>query len=130
MTHELAGKRILVVEDEPLISENLTDQMTDEGAQVVGPVGTVEDALDIIASTDNLDGAILDIKLMEKISFQVADVLAARRIPFVFWTGYPCVDIIPDRHAKVTCLEKPVKPHDVSRVLTKLLAARSTRTPI
>src|SRR6266478_2981513 len=108
MTHELTGKRILVVEDEPLISENLADQMTAEGAQVIGPVGTVEAALNLIASTNNLDGAILDIKLIEKMSFKVADVLAARRVPFVFWTGYGCGgDVVPARHANVTCVEKP-----------------------
>ena len=123
MTHELAGKRILVIEDEPLISENLADEMTDEGAKVIGPVATVEAALDVIASMDSLDGAILDIKLMEKMSFQVADVLAARRVPFVFWTGYPCDAVIPAHHAKVTCLEKPGKLHDVSRVLKEILAA-------
>jgi DNA-binding NtrC family response regulator len=130
MTHELTGKRILVVEDEPLISENLTDQMTAEGAQVIGPVGTVEAALNVIASTNNLDGAILDIKLIEKMSFKVADVLAARRVPFIFWTGYGCRDVVPARYAKVTCLEKPATARDVSRVLERLLAGRSTRAPV
>jgi DNA-binding LytR/AlgR family response regulator len=130
MTHELTGKRILVVEDEPLISENLANEVTAEGAKVIGPVGTVEAALDVIASMDSLDGAVLDIKLMEKMSFQVADVLAARRVPFVFWTGYPCDAVIPTHHAKVTCLEKPAKPHDVSRVLKKLLAGQPTCAPI
>jgi DNA-binding NtrC family response regulator len=130
MTHELTGKRILVVEDEPLISQNLADQMTAEGAQVIGPVGTVEAALNVIVSTNNLDGAILDIKLIEKMSFKVADVLAARRVPFVFWTGYGCGDVVPARHAKVTCVEKPATAHEISRVLAKLLAGRSTRAPV
>jgi DNA-binding LytR/AlgR family response regulator len=130
MTQELASKRILVIEDEPLISEDLTNEITAEGAKVIGPVGTVEAALDVIASIDSLDGAILDIKLMEKMSFQVADVLAAHHVPFVFWTGYPCDAVIPAHHAKVTCLEKPAKRHEVSRVLKKLLTGRSTGAPI
>jgi hypothetical protein len=71
----------------------------------------------------DLDAATLDIKLME--NFQVADVLAARHIPFVFWTGYACGDVIPARHAKVSCLEKPATPYDVCRALEKLLAERS-----
>jgi DNA-binding response OmpR family regulator len=130
MTHELTGKRIVVVEDEPLISQNLADHLIAEGAQVMGPVGTVEAALNVIVSTNNLDGAILDIKLIEKMSFKVADVLAARRVPFVFLTGYGCEDVVPARHAKVTCLEKPATAHDVSRVLAQLLAGRSSRAPV
>ena len=78
----------------------------------------------MIANTE-LGGATLDIKLMEKMTFQVADVLAARHIPFVFWTRYDCGDVIPARHAKVACLEKPAKPYDVCRALGKLLAKRS-----
>jgi DNA-binding NtrC family response regulator len=127
---QLAGKRILVIEDEPLISADLSNEINAEGAKVIGPVGTVEAALNVIGSIDSLDGAILDIKLMEKMSFQVADVLAAHHVPFIFWTGYPCDVVIPAHHAKVTCLEKPAKPHDVSRVLKKLLAGRSTRARI
>jgi len=109
MTSQLAGKRILIVEDDPIISENLANQMTAEGAQVIGPVATADAALEVIANTE-LGGATLDIKLMEKMTFQVADVLTARHIPFVFWTGYDCGDVIPARHAKVACLEKPAKP--------------------
>ena len=81
MTYELIGKRILIVEGEPILAQDLANQMTAEGAQVIGPVGTVEAALNVIVSTNNLDGAILDIKLIEKMSFKVADVLAARRVP-------------------------------------------------
>jgi hypothetical protein len=87
-------------------------------------VATVRSALRTIMNTD-LDAATLDIKLMEKMTFQVADVLAARHIPFVFWTRYACGDVIPARHAKVSCLEKPATPYDVCRAFEKLLAERS-----
>jgi hypothetical protein len=86
MTGQLAGKRILIVKDEPMIAENLADQMTIEGAEVIGPVATAEAALDAISVT-HPDGATLDIKLMGKKTFQGADALVARHIPFVFLTG-------------------------------------------
>jgi DNA-binding NtrC family response regulator len=124
MTHQLAGKHILIVEDDPIISENLAFEFAAEGAEVIGPVATVHSALRAIKNTD-LDAATLDIKLMEKMTFQVADVLAARHIPFVFWTGYACRDVVPARHAKVSCLEKPATPYDVCRALEKLIAKRS-----
>jgi DNA-binding response OmpR family regulator len=83
MTHQLAGKRVLIVEDEQLFAEYLSDAMTAEGAEVIDPVGTVNAALDIIANM-HLDGATLDLKLAGEMTFRVADTLAAHHIPFIF----------------------------------------------
>ena len=55
MTQRLAGKRILIVEDEPLLIEYLADGMVAEGAEVIEPAATVNAALDVIANTP-LDG--------------------------------------------------------------------------
>jgi DNA-binding LytR/AlgR family response regulator len=83
MAHELAGRRILVVEDGRTIAEDLTFEITVKGGEVIGPVETVAAALDAIENTD-VDGATLDIKLSQEMSFAVADALADRHIPFVF----------------------------------------------
>jgi DNA-binding LytR/AlgR family response regulator len=123
MTSHLAGKRVLIVEDEPLIAEQLAYQMTTEGAEVIGPVASVDAALDLILN-NHLDGATLDIKLMGNKTFEVADVLAARDIPFVFLTGYGARDV-PARHASVSRVEKPVTPDVVSHALKAALVARS-----
>jgi two-component SAPR family response regulator len=123
MTNHLAGKRVLIVEDEPLIADQLAYQMTAEGAQVIGPVASVDAAVDLISNT-HLDGATLDIKLMGNKTFEVADVLAARAIPFVFLTGYGARDV-PARYANVSRVEKPVTPDVVSRALQSALVARS-----
>src|SRR5262245_22547423 len=117
---QLAGKRVLIVEDHIIIAMDLACELASEGAKVVGPVATVAAAHDVIASTD-LDGAILDINLRGKMAFPVADALADRRIPFVFATGYALS--APARHANVRCLEKPIKPAVVCRALE---AAMST----
>jgi ActR/RegA family two-component response regulator len=123
MSHQLAGKRVLIVEDEHLFAEYLADAMTAEGAEVIEPVGSVNAALDIIANT-RLDGVTLDLKLADEMTFQVADALAARNIPFVFLTGYGAGDV-PARHANVRRVEKPVTPGVVCRALEAAIAAYS-----
>jgi two-component SAPR family response regulator len=123
MTQRLGGKRVLIVEDERTIAEHIAYEMTTEGAEVIGPVATINAALDVIANT-GVDGVILDIKLMSDMAFPVADVLAVRDIPFVFLTGYGARDI-PARHANVNRLEKPVTPDVVCRALEATFAARS-----
>jgi DNA-binding LytR/AlgR family response regulator len=123
MAHRLAGWRILVVEDGRTIAEDLTFEITVEGGEVIGPVDTVEAALDAIANTD-MDGATLDIRLSHRMSFAVADALADRHIPFVFLTAYGVEDV-PARHANVIRLEKPTTPAVVCRTLETILAARS-----
>jgi DNA-binding response OmpR family regulator len=125
MVHQLAGKRILIVEDEQMIADVLKIEITDEGGEVIGPVATVAAALDAIANAD-LDAVTLDIKLRSERAYSVADALAARDIPFVFLTGYGADDV-PSRHANATRIEKPTTPTIVCRALETLLAARSTR---
>jgi CheY-like chemotaxis protein len=121
MTNQLAGKHILIVEDEQTIAENLTFALTAEGARVVGPVASVDAALHEIANTRDLDGATVDIKLMGKKTFQVADVLVAQDIPFVFLTGYSAQDV-PARYLNVPRCEKPITPAAVCQTLEALLS--------
>jgi two-component SAPR family response regulator len=123
MTLQLAGKRVLIVEDEPMIAENLAFEFAQNGAQVIGPVASVKDALDLIGNT-NLDGVTLDIKLMGEMAFSVADILTDRDIPFLFLTGYDA-GAVPARHAHVYRVEKPVTPEAVRRALEATFAAHS-----
>jgi DNA-binding response OmpR family regulator len=121
MTRRLAGKRVLIVEDEQLFADYLADAMAAEGAEVIEPVASVNAALDAITNT-LLDGVTLDLKLKGETILPVADILAARNIPFIFLTGYGAADV-PARHANVTRVEKPVAP---SMVCPALEAAMST----
>jgi two-component SAPR family response regulator len=121
MTHSLAGKRILIVEDEIIVALGLADKVTADRATAVGPVSTVNAALDVIANTE-LDGVILDVKLREEMAFPVADVLADRHIPFVFTTGLDAGDI-PSRHANVCCLQKPLTTEVICRALEETIFA-------
>ena len=77
-------------------------------------------ALDVIASTD-LDGAILDLNLNNKVSFAVADALAHRHVQFIFSTGLEIE--IPVRHASVVRLETPAAARVVCRALEAAMAS-------
>src|SRR6185295_3746198 len=83
----LRGRRILIVEDEVLVSVMLANLITEAGAVVIGPTGTTTKALALIEQ-EVIHCAVLDVKLMDGMSVPVAEALAARGIPFVVATGY------------------------------------------
>ncbi|WP_421739089.1 PAS domain-containing protein [Caulobacter sp.] len=83
----LRDQRVLVVEDEALVAMDLARVLAQAGAQVVGPAGSIEEALDLIASME-IDRAVLDVNLGGRIVTPVAQALSARAIPFVYLTGY------------------------------------------
>jgi DNA-binding response OmpR family regulator len=87
----LKGKRVLVVEDEALVSMLVEDELCDAGAKVLGPAPSVEHALRLIedaAADGGISAAVLDINLDGRHVGPVADRLAALGVPFVFATGY------------------------------------------
>lgn len=79
--------RILVVEDEILVSLMIEDMLVDLGCEVAGSARSVAEALALVAR-ETFDGAILDLNLGGVPAYPVADALTARAIPFVFLTGY------------------------------------------
>jgi CheY-like chemotaxis protein len=109
MTQQLAGKRILIAEDEVLIAMGIADKVTDRGGKVIGPVASVERALELIAS-EVIDGAILNVNLQDSDSYPIADALIRRHIPFVFATGY---SELPPRFAHVRHFKKPALGGDI-----------------
>jgi CheY-like chemotaxis protein len=118
----LQNRRILLVEDEYYIAQDLDRSFKALGAQIVGPVATVEEALFVVDSRTPLDAAVLDINLHGKQIFVVADKLRARGVPFVFATGYG-PETIPERFAGVVRCEKPVDPAKIAHALFVAVAA-------
>lgn len=113
----LRGLRLLIVEDEFIIAFDLAQTLEDLGMAIVGPAGTVSQALALVeAEGAHLDGAVLDVNLRDEQVFPVADALAARGIPFVFTTGYDAA-ILPARYADVPRCEKPVDKTVVADLL-------------
>lgn len=116
----LRGRRILVVEDEYLIADDLRTALEEAGAEVLGPVPSVEDAEVLIASELAIDGALLDVNVRGQQIFVVADRLAELGVPFVFATGYDPASI-PDRYNERPRLEKPIKARQIVGILQPLL---------
>lgn len=103
----LRGRRVLVVEDEYLFAEDLREQLLSCGAEVLGPVACVADALALLGDGSEPDLAILDIGLGRETVYPVADALRTRGIPFVFATGYDA-SAIPEGYKDVPRTEKPL----------------------
>jgi CheY-like chemotaxis protein len=116
----LSGKSILVVEDDYLEASELKHRLTEAGINVVGPAPNVEQALELITTTEALAGAVLDINLSGEMVFPVADELERLGVPFIFATGYER-DVFPPRLADGILLRKPVGEH---AVISALLRAR------
>lgn len=87
MTDFLAGRRILVVEDEMLVLMNIEMAFADMGCCDLYAAANVAEALALLDKI-SFDAAIVDVNLGGEKSYPVADALAQRGIPFSFSTGY------------------------------------------
>jgi CheY-like chemotaxis protein len=116
----LAGKRILVVEDEVIVAMLIEDILSDQGATIVGPAARVAKALELLAE-DEVDAAVLDVNLAGEMTTPVAEELRRRGIPFAFATGYGAAGV-PEGFAGQPLLQKPFQEHDLNRVMAEVLA--------
>jgi CheY-like chemotaxis protein len=116
----LAGRRVLIVEDEYFLAEDLRAALIDVGVEVIGPAPSVEEALALIVAAPMIDAAVLDVNLRGDLVFPVADALHARAVPFVFASGYDRGSI-PTRFADVPNVRKPLQPRSIASVLHPLL---------
>ena len=122
MTGDLAGRSILVVEDQMMVLMSIEAALHDEGCNSTS-VGTVEGALALIGHTP-FDAAMLDINLHGENSFPIADALAALGIPFIFSTGYgECAGRFVGAHV----LRKPYLQGNLVAALRGLLASTPAR---
>lgn len=90
----IGGKRILVLEDEPLIAMDLEDLLISKGFTVVGPFSTSAAALEGLDEVAP-EAALLDIYLFNSTSFDVARELRRRGIRYAFMTGLVAPDVVP-----------------------------------
>ena len=117
----LAGRRVLVVEDESMVTMLLQDFLEDMGCEVVGVASRLEEALEKI-DTLTFDVAILDVNLNGQQTLPVAQALRARGRAFVFATGYAATTMAAEfRTAPI--LQKPFQQEDLERALRSALSA-------
>ena len=101
----MKGLRILVVEDQAPIALQLEDMLIESVCEVVGPASRVGQALRLLYEHP-VDAAVLDLNIAGELVYPVADALDARRLPYVFATGYSLSDLAaPYRSRRI--LQKP-----------------------
>lgn len=108
----LIDRRILLVEDEYYLADDLRRVLEKEGAMIVGPFASVTSA-SVAARASELDCAVLDLNLQGELSFRLYEELAARGVPVVVISGYDRHSL-PSQFAEITLLAKPV---DTSRLV-------------
>ncbi|WP_417308345.1 response regulator [Devosia sp.] len=99
----------MVVEDDYLVVIDLIDQLFASGAEVIGPLTTVEEALAQLQSGLPISAAVLDVNLNGEEAWPVADKMLGMAVPFVFATAYDGADI-PSRFDGVARYTKPATP--------------------
>jgi CheY-like chemotaxis protein len=117
------GGIILVAEDDWLISTDLIEQLEAGGFSTLGPAPTVSAALQLIG-TEQIDAALLDVRLGDQDAYPLAEALRERRIPFALVTGYTPDGIREDFRVE-TIIAKPVAEGAVVSVTRGLVARRT-----
>jgi CheY-like chemotaxis protein len=118
LSESLDAFRVLVVEDEMMVSMLIEDYLADLGCEVAGPAATLEEAMSM-AEQAKFDAAVLDLNLAGDRTFPVADKLVEMGVPFAFATGYGQGGLRDqDQHRPV--LQKPFVYEDLQAVVEQL----------
>lgn len=116
---DLRGKRILIVEDEPIVAMAVEDILLDLGCEIVGPAYSLSQALNLIEN-EIFDAAVLDINLNGERSYPAAETLISMGVPFAFATGYAADrSQFPPSIAPV--LEKPYTGAQLEALLRRIV---------
>jgi len=113
--------RILVVEDEFLIAQDIADALEAGGFEVLGPCPTVEKALAYLDDSARCDAAVLDVSLRNQSSLPVAKLLTELGIPFAVVTGFSPGQL-PAEMAGIPVLTKPWDNMELVKVMQRLIS--------
>lgn len=102
--------RVLIVEDEYFLGDDLAKALRSYDIEVVGPFAEFDEAVSV--APDSFDLALIDINLWGVPSYPLAEKLRLIGKPFVFTTGYGA-DSIPSHLRDIERWEKPFDPVDV-----------------
>ncbi|HET7887502.1 MAG TPA: response regulator [Bradyrhizobium sp.] len=116
----LSGRRVLVVEDEYFLADDIGRALTALGAQIVGPYGDLDEATAVVDRDVAIDAAVMDINLRHAMVFPLARVLRSRKVPLVFTTGYDKSSIEPEFH-DVRLWGKPLDLRAMTKELTAMI---------
>ena len=121
----LSGQKILIVEDEYMIADDLAAQLRQAGAEVIGPAASLPAAVRKLEGIGRIDAAVLDINLGGVNVFPVVDELIRQGVPIMFLTGYG-EENIPPEYASIACCEKPMGTSRVVEDICAMIDKEST----
>lgn len=118
----LVGRRVLVLEDEYFIADDIAAALAENGAEVIGPLGDLAEAENVVRSS-RPDAAVLDVNLHCDRVYPLARLLRTSNVPFIFASGYGRTQIDTEFN-DVPLWEKPVEPDALVRSLLELMRSR------
>ncbi len=117
--------RVLVLEDNATIGLSMRDLLAAAGLEVLGPAMNLDEAIGHVLNS-RIDAAFLDIELYGYPSFEVADILAGKGIPFVFCTGFGRA-VRGSRHEGREILLKPVTDEEVLAAFDQMMETAANK---
>jgi len=117
----LAGKRILVAEDEGLVALLIEEVLNDLKCQVVGPVSRLAE-LEARVEAGQFDGALLDVNLRGEHIFGVLPKLQRLGVPLIITSGYDAKTLFPPEFRDLPRIAKPFDEAALRQLCLKLFA--------
>jgi CheY-like chemotaxis protein len=115
---DLKGRRILVVEDSPVVGPFTADLLSDIGCEVVGPAPNMATARELVEAGE-FDAALMDIHIRGERVFPLCEMLEARDLPFVFTSGYADRQM-PEKWEDRPRVQKPYTVDQIEKALSAL----------
>ncbi len=122
----LDGAKVLVVEDEYFIADDLARALDAAGADPIGPAGTVDQARRLLKN-QRVDAAILDLNLRGDMAVDFVEQLSAAGVPCVIVSGYGRGSL-PESLEAIPSLEKPVSYEKVIEMVRNVLGREAVQT--
>ena len=115
---ELKGKRILVIEDSPVVGPFTVDMLGELGCKVLGPAPNMASARELMEA-GGFDGALVDVHIRGERVFPLCEMLEAKGVPFVFTSGYADWQM-PEKWQERPRLQKPYTVEQIEQALAAL----------
>jgi DNA-binding response OmpR family regulator len=102
----LEGRRVLVADDEFLIAVVIEESLQDAGAEVIS-AATLAATLKATEEHD-LSAAVLDVRLGHQTTERAAEILSAKNVPLVFYSGQELPQAMRIKFPSAKVLIKPL----------------------
>lgn len=116
----LFKRNILIVEDEYIQAFDYRNELLDRGAEVTGPIATVEDAIERVRQSSPIDAAVVDLNLGGEFSYPLVDELVKRDVPVLFASAYGA-EVLPYRFRHIPRCQKPLRANELADAVAEII---------